>query len=131
MTFPTIVYIFRTDVFWLPTGDNLDVYIKLWDVWYGNQILTGQADRFYTDLIYYPEGVSLANHPLFQLHSFAVTALQVFMPLSNAYSLTHLLIIFSSAGAAYLYLFWLSKDKWLALFGAIVFGFSPQVLAHT
>ncbi len=130
MTFPTVAYIFRTDVFWLPTGDILDVYIKLWDVWYGNQILTGQADRFYTDLIYYPEGVSLANHPLFQLHSFVVTALQLFMPLSNAYSLTHLLIIFSSACAAYLYLFWLLEDKWLSIFGAVVFGISPQVMAH-
>ena len=30
-----------------------------------NKILTGQADRFYTDLIFYPDGVSLAYHPLF------------------------------------------------------------------
>ena len=46
MTFPTIVYVFKTDVFWLPTGDSLDVYIKLWNVSYGKQFLTGQADRF-------------------------------------------------------------------------------------
>ena len=33
MTFPTIVYVFRTDVFALPAEGSSDVYIKLWDAW--------------------------------------------------------------------------------------------------
>ena len=130
MTFPTIVYVFRTDVFWLPTGKSIDVFIKLWDVWYGKQILTGQADRFYTELIFYPEGVSLVNHPFFMPQVIVVSLLQMIMPLSNAYNLSFLFIIFSSAIAAYIYLLWLYKDKWLALFGAVVFGFSPNVLGN-
>ena len=130
MTFPTIVYVIRTDVFWLPAGQSHDVYLRFWDIWYGKLIATGQADRFYTDLIYYPGGVSLAYHPLFYLHSIVVSALHLLMPISNAYSLTYLLIIYSSALAAYLYLRWLFKDKWLALFGAVVFGFCPQVTGY-
>ena len=130
MTFPTIVYVFRTDVFWLPTGKDHDVFVKLWDVWYGGQVLTGKADRFHTDLIYYPKGVSLVNHPIFLAHSIVVSALQAFLPLSNAYNLAFLLIVSSSAGSAYLYIHWLFKDKWIALFGAVVFGFSPQVTGH-
>ncbi len=131
MTFPTIVYVFRTDVFWLPTGDSHDVYVKMWDVWYGEQFLTGQADRFYTDLIFYPMGESLLTyHPLVIPHIILVNALEFFLPPSNAYSLAHLLIIWLSALSAYIYLRWLFKDKWLALFGAVVFGFSPHVLIH-
>ena len=127
MTFPTIVYVFRTDVFWLPTGDGLDVLIHLWDVWYGKQVLSRLKDPFYTDLIFYPDGVSLASHPLFYLHSVVVNVLHMILPLSNAYSLTYLLIIFSTTLATYVYLLWMFKDKSLALFGAIVFGFSPSV----
>ncbi len=88
MTFPTIVYVFRTDVFWLPTGRSEDAFIKLWDIWYGMKVLNGQADRWFTDLIFYPEGVSLANHPFFWPQVLVVNGLQAFMPLSNAFNLS-------------------------------------------
>ena len=114
----------------MPTGDSLDVYIKFWDIWYGKLFLTGQADRFYTNLIFYPEGVSLIYQPLFLPQVIVINALAVFLPISNAFSLTYLLITFSCALSAYIYLLWLFKDKWIALFGAVVFGFSPHVIAH-
>ena len=129
MTFPTIVYVFRTDVFWLPTGSSRDVYIHIWDTWYGNQVLTGQALPFFTNLIFYPKGVSLAYHPLFYLHSIVVYALHVLLPISNAYSVAYLLMIVSSTFASYVYILWLFEDKWLALFGAIMFGFCSHVYA--
>ncbi|MDE2855816.1 MAG: hypothetical protein OXN88_16720 [Chloroflexota bacterium] len=129
MTFPTIVYVFRTDVFALPTTDSTDVFIKLWDIWYGRQILFGKADRFYTDLLYYPAGASLAYHPLFFLHSIVVSALQLLLPLANAYSAAYLISVSSCALAAWVYLRWLFTDKWVALFGAVVFGFSPLAVS--
>ena len=128
MTFPSIVYVFKTDVFWLPAKHCCDALQKIWDAWYVKQILIGRADLLYTDAIFYPEGVSLAYHPLFYLHGMMVAALQLFMPLSNAYSLVYLLIIISSALAAYAYLRWLFKDRWLATFGAVIFGLCPQVV---
>ena len=129
-TFPTIVYVFKTDVFWHPAGTSLDVYIKMWDDWYGNQVLMGQADRYYTDLMFFPEGLSLASHPLFLPHSIVVNALQILLPFSNAFSLTYLLIIALCAFSAYAYLEWLFIDKWIALLGAVVVGFSPHVVGH-
>ena len=130
LTFPTIVQVFRTDIFWHPGGEHPDSFIKLWDVWYGNLVLRGQADRFYTNLMFYPDGVSLVYHPFFLPHIIIVNALSLVLPLASAYSLAHLLIIWSSALSAYLYLLWLFKDKWIALFGAVVFGFSPHVVGH-
>jgi hypothetical protein len=129
VTYPTISYILRTDVFWLP-GDDYDVFIKYWDVWYGGQFLRSQADRFFTDLMFYPKGLSLNYHPFFIPQIIVVNALSVFLPVSNAISLTYLLIIASCAFSAYAYLLWLFKDKWIALFGAVVFGFSPHVVGH-
>ena len=130
MTFPTIEYVFRTDVFWLPSGKSSDVFIEIWDVWYGSQVLSGGADRFHTNLVFYPEGVSLVYHPINFPYVVLVNALQSIMPLSNAFCLAYLLIIYVSALSAYVYLLYLTNDKWIALFGAVIFGCSPHVIGH-
>ena len=74
--------------------------------------------------------MSLVNHPFFWPQVIVVSALQRVMPLSNAYNLSILLIIFSTALAAYPYLLWLFKDKWIALLGTVVFGFGANVLGN-
>ena len=130
LTYPTIKYVFNTEVFWLPTGVSSDVFTEMWDVWYGKLILTGQADRFYTDFLFYPEGVSLVYHPLFIPYIIVLNALQTIMPVSNAFGVGYLLIIFTTALCGYVYIRYLFKDKWLALFGAVIFGFSPHVIGH-
>ena len=61
MTYPTIVYVLETDVFWHAGGKARDIYLELWEIWYGNLLLTGQADLFYTDLMFYPDGLSLSD----------------------------------------------------------------------
>ena len=130
VTFPTIVYVLRTDVMWLPTGKSTDVFIKLWDVWYAGQFLSGQADRSHTNQIFYPEGVSLVYHPFFIPHAVVVNGLRALLPATNAFNLAHLIIIWLAALSAYVYLRWLFKDRWIALFGAVVFGFSPVVVGN-
>lgn len=129
VTFPTIVYVFRTDVIWLPSNDR-DTYLHLWDAWFGRQVLAGKADRIHTDLLFYPQGISLVRHPLGLPNVITTAALNLILPLSNAYSLAYLLIIISCALSAYVYLLWLFKDKWIALFGAVVFGFSQHVVSE-
>ncbi|MCY3977464.1 MAG: hypothetical protein OXG23_05155 [Chloroflexi bacterium] len=130
VTFPTILYVFRTDVFWLPTGGDRDAFTEIWDVWYGRLILGGQADRFFADTIFYPTGVSLVYHPINFPYVIVVSGLQAFMSVSSAFSLAYLLIIYCSTLAAYVYLRWLFKSNWIGLFGAVVFGFSPHVIGH-
>ena len=129
MTWPTIVHVFDTDTFWLPTT-NRDVWMKLWDAMHWKSVLAGKADYFYSDEIFYPNGLSLAFHSLSLPHVLVFGGLQALMPVSNAYNLAYLLIVFSSTLAAYIYLLFLFNDKWLALFGAIVFGFSQHIISH-
>lgn len=71
MTFPTIIYVFNADAFWLPAKHCCDALQKLWDAWYVKQIFTAQADLLFTDRIFYPDGASLTYHPLFLLHGIA------------------------------------------------------------
>lgn len=129
-TWPTLVYVFRTDVFWLPTGNSTDVFIKLWDIWYSKLFLSGQVDLYHTDFMFYPNGVSLTFHPFQVPQILTVNALQLIMPVTNAYSLTFLIMVFVTALSAYVYVLYLLSDKGLALIGAVVFGLSPHVLGH-
>ena len=130
MTFPTVVYVFRTDVFWLPTGRG-DLFMKFWDAWYGKAILSGQADFYFTDLLFYPQGLSLAYHNLSVPHMLVFGLLQAIMPAANAYNVCYLLIIFFTTVSAYVYLLYLFEDKWICLFGAAVFGMSGYVVGRT
>ena len=129
VTFPTILYVFRTDVFWLPSG-HYDIYIEIWDIWYSRQFLTGHADRLHTNSMFYPDGVSLVYHPFTYPNVIIVHLLSLVLPVSNAYSLAYLLIIGAAAVSAYVYLRWLFNDKRIALFGAVVFGLSPHIVGH-
>ena len=117
MTFPTVLYLFRTDVMWLPIGGANDA--NHFDIWYWERILRGLEVRSYTNVIFYPEGVSLVHHPFLQQPAMVLRIfLQQFMPFTNAFNIVFLLVIFSNALAAYLYALWLLKDKWVALVSA-------------
>ena len=129
-TYPTILHLFRTDVFWLPTSGG-DTWIRLWDAWYGKRLLAGQADWLFTDFSFYPQGLSLAFHQFNVLHMFLLGGLQAFMPTSNAFNLIYLLIVASVSAASYVYLLYVFQDKWLSLLGAVIVGFSPFVVGRS
>ena len=129
MTWPTFVKLFDTDSFWL-TQQNWDAYMLFWDAWYLELILAGQADFYHTDLLFHPTGVSLAFHNFSLPHMLVFAGLQAVMPASNAFNATFLLLSFSTAAAGYVYLNYLFRDKWVALFGAVVFGAGAFVLTR-
>ncbi len=129
MTWPTASQLFDTRTFWL-TGHNIDTNMLFWDAWYGKLILSGQADFFYTDLLFHPDGVSLAFHNFSLPHMALFAGLQELIPAPNAYNLTYLLLVFLNMASGYLYLQYLFRDKWIGLFGAIVFGTSAFTLGR-
>ena len=123
MTWPVASYVFESDTFWLPSHGP-DIFIEMWNAWYGQRIIAGQADFYFTDLLFYPHGLPLTYHHFSIPSMLALGGLSALMPVSNAYCLAYLLWIFLNAGSAYVCLLYLFKDKWLALLGAIIFGFS-------
>ena len=87
MTWPTIRYVFDTEVFWLPTK-VYDVWINFWDAWHFELFMTGNAELLFTDLIFYPNGVSLAfDTPTYTHISGLQHAESVPATGSNAYNL--------------------------------------------
>lgn len=129
MTYPTITYVFNTEVFWLPI-DSGDIWNEFWSAWYGRLILEGKANYLFTDLLFYPQGTSLAYHVFSVSHMLVFGAFQAILPASNAYNLTYLFIIVSTTLATYIYMRYLFKDKWISLFGAVVVGFSGYIVGR-
>ena len=129
MTYPTIIYVFDTEVFWLPI-DSGDIWIEFWNAWYGKLVLAGEADPLFTQLSFYPQGVSLAYHNFNVAHIAVFGALQSILPASNAYNLTYLMITIATTTAAYIYLRYIFEDKWTALFGSVLVGFSGYVVGR-
>ena len=126
MTYPTIIHVFDASRFWVPSIDR-DVWLKFWDAWYFKMVLAGESGFHYTNLLFYPEGVSLVNLTYNLPHMIVFGMLQTIMPADNAYCLTYLLMIFACALSGYIYCNYLFKDKWIALLGGVLFGCSLQV----
>ena len=112
-----------------PLGSS-DALMKFWDVWYGKLLLTSGADFFHTELLFYPQGLSLAFHNFSLPNMLLFGGLQAVLPPVNAYILTYLFTVFSNALASYVLLLRLIGDKWISLVGAAIFGFSPYFIPH-
>lgn len=129
MTWPTLRYVFDVNTLWLPS-DDLDQGLKIWDGWYGGRILTGEAQLYYTNLLFAPRGLSLVFHNFSFPHILLLFAAGLLLPPANAYSLCFMLVSLLNAAASYVFLFDLFRDRWLSLFGSVVFGLSVFVIEH-
>ena len=129
MTWPTILYVFKTDVFWVPV-DSGDVWITFWNAWYLESLIAGNANFFRTDLMFYPEGLSLVYHNFTVPHMLIFGILQQAMPASNAFNFTYLLVIVLACSSAYIYLLYLFNHNWVSIFGAVLFGFSGYIVGR-
>ena len=130
MTWPTFYYVLDAETFWIPSSGN-DVWYELWEGWYGGQILSGRADLFYTDLLFYPDGASLIYHQHTVPHMLLYQVLRLLLPISNAYNLAFLLTLLANAAATYVCANLFVKDRWISLFAAAFVGICITLRAKT
>jgi len=130
MTWPTFYYVLDTETFWIPSAGQ-DVWYELWEGWYGGLILDGRADLFYTDLLFYPDGVSLIYHQHTVPHMLLYQMLRLLLPISSAYSLAFLLTLLANALATYICANLFVKDKWISLFAGAFVGICITLRAKT
>ncbi|MCY4062764.1 MAG: hypothetical protein OXG53_10385 [Chloroflexi bacterium] len=121
MTWPTFARIFDTGEFWL-VNDHPDHWLRFWDAWHLERVLSGQADYYFTDAIFHPQGLSLTFHGTSTPAVFLLLLLQTVIPASNAYNLIFLFVLCFNAFSAYVLTRHLFDDKWIGLFGAVVFA---------
>ena len=129
MTWPTVVHVFDSEVFWLPTN-NWDAFSRIWEVWHLERTIGALTSHNLTGMLFYPVGMSLDFYPYNLAHSLLFALFKLANPVSNAFNLTYLTIIIMSVFSGYIFLNYLFGDRWLALFGAVIFGFSQHVVGH-
>ena len=127
MTWPTFVRIFDSQDYWFHTGHG-DFWLEIWDAWHIERVLAGQAELYYTDSLFHPNGVSLVWQLASYPHAALFMLLRKLMPADSAYNLLFLLILCFNAYCGYILIWHLLDDKWIALFGAVVVGASPAIL---
>ncbi len=127
MTWPTFARILETDEHWLHQGGT-NILDRYWDTWHIRRVLAGEADFYFTDSIFHPQGVSLAWRQFAVPHALAFAGLQLVMPTATAYNLCFLLMVLFNSMAAYVFLNRQFKDGLVSLFGASVVGLAPLFL---
>ena len=123
MTWPTVARIFDGDEFWLHVAHR-DKWLRFWDAWHLGRVLAGQAEHYYTDSLFHPDGVSLAWQQFVYPHAALFLVFDKLMPADSAYNLLFLLMLCFNAFCGYILIFHLINDKWVALFGAVVVAVS-------
>lgn len=119
MTWPTVARLFDTDELWVH-NHSFEIFLRVWDSWHIGQALTGQAELWHSVDMFYPQGASLAFQHFTFPHALMMLALKQMMAVDSANNLIFLLILFFNGISAYVLILHLLKDKWVALFGAVV-----------
>ncbi|MFA4930677.1 MAG: hypothetical protein WC570_02305 [Patescibacteria group bacterium] len=112
-------------------NDGGDGFIFLWDIWWiKKQVLAG-ADLYFTNYLYFPQGVNLIFHTLALAQSLLAVALSYFFGLVAAFNLVYLFFIWLSAVFTYLlsYRLWSSRSG--AFISGIIFAFCPYIFIHS
>jgi hypothetical protein len=112
-------------------GDGGDSNIFVWNLWWIKKAITElHSNPFWTDYIFYPEGVSLVFHTLTPFNGLLGIPLQAFVSLVAANNLIILLSFVLSGYGAYLLIRYLVADRLSAFLGGMIFTFCPYKFAH-
>ncbi|MCW5875839.1 MAG: hypothetical protein KIS85_03050 [Anaerolineales bacterium] len=111
----------------MPVGG--DAFMKLWDVWWLERLVTTGQPFYYTQDLFYPMGLDLSFHPTSWTVTAATWFLAQWIGIFSAYKVMIVIAIFSSAYCAYLLALWLTKNRLAAWFGGAIYSFSPYHFA--
>ncbi len=111
-----------------------DVWILAWDNWWIQRALAGGQDIFFTPLMFYPNGVSLAAHSFSFTHTLISSFLQVFTNPVAAFNLATFLIFPVSGLGMYQLAQRLTQSRAASFIAGLIYAFAPyymtQALGH-
>ena len=102
-------------------GPSDDALLHYWNGWYVGDALAGGRSPFQTDLLFFPDGVSMAYHNLAWLNILPWLLLRQFMSGIVAYNLVLLLHLAAAGFAAYLLAHHLTGQRAVALVAGVIY----------
>lgn len=107
-----------------------DIWTHQWTFWWIKQAVSEGHNPLYTNLIFYPEGISLTSHNIAWLNILFWLPLQAFVGQIAGYNLVFIGTHWLNALAAYFLMREMSRSLLAAFTAGIVFGFWPYTLSH-
>jgi hypothetical protein len=127
LTFPLVLSFNSRVVGW----DRGDWGQNIWGFWWlKTSLLRLGQSPFYTDFMFYPEGISLSLHTLEMTASLIVMPIYMLVGPIAAYNSALIISFTLSAYAAYLLGLRLIRDRRGAFFAGLVFAFAPHQFSH-
>ena len=111
-------------------GGTSDLWVHQWTFWWVKTSLASGQNPFFTDLLFYPNGVSLAYQNVAWLNIAAWLPLQAILGGATAYSLVYILVFALNAFSMFLFAEELTESPLAAFVAGIVFGFWPYTMSH-
>jgi hypothetical protein len=106
-------------------GSGADLYVSLWDMWFVERVVLDWENPLHTQLIFYPDGVSLAYHSVsWRSGLFALPLRALFGPVAG-YNLFFLLETFGCAIFMFLLVRRLTRRMDAAFVSGLIFAFYP------
>ena len=112
-------------------GDNIDVWINPWANWWTQKALSERLPFYYTQHLFYPQGVSLVYHSFSHTNTALWSILRHLVGDLPAHNLTILMTYPLSAFTLYLLAHHLTKSRPAAFIAGFIFGFSPYHVAES
>lgn len=107
-------------------GDDIDAYINPWVDWWTHHVLATPGESlYYTDYLFYPDGISLVLHSFSHTNTAVSLALQPWIGQPAAYNVTILLAYLLSAFGMYLLMEYLTASTVAGIVSGVVFAFNP------
>ncbi|MCK4314183.1 MAG: hypothetical protein KAX24_00290, partial [Anaerolineae bacterium] len=107
-------------------GEDIDAYINPWVDWWTHHVLATPGESlYYTDYLFYPDGVSLVLHSFSHTNTAVSLALQPWIGQPAAYNVTILLAYLLSAFGMYLLVEYLTASTVAGIVSGVVFAFNP------
>lgn len=108
-----------------------DIWLTTWNFWWMKKALLDLGvSPWYSDWVFWPQGVDLSLHALSPLNSLVAIPLQLLGGIPFAYNTIFLAAFALSGYAVFLVVHDLTGDRAASFFGGYVFAFSPYHWSH-
>jgi len=107
------------------TGLRGDYFNNLWNAWWVKHSLGSGQSPYWTDYLYFPDGISLRRHTLSPLNSLSQVVLGVVLDAHQAFNVLLLAHFALSAWAFSLFARYVTGSLGGALLGGLAYSFAP------
>lgn len=126
MTWPLVLYLDKRFAGW-----DIDVWINQWATWWTEKAISEGQSLYHTDLMFYPQGVSLAFHSFSHVNTALALLLRPWLGDLGAHNVIILIAHALSGYAMFCLARHITRSSLGAFFAGLVFAFYPYRMAES